>query len=333
MILDRPSFHRTAWRGVLLLTWVVAIAAPGMAAPVVSFAVHEGALDVRIDGKRIAEYVWLDPELPRPYFRQLSTIDGLPASRNYPADPVADKGNDDHATFHPGAWLAFGDAAGADFWRNKARVRHITFLVPPSGGEGFGRFAVVNAYETMDSPPRTLFMETCTYGVAAGADGYVIAAESEFRPEGDAFAFGDQEEMGFGVRLATPLSVKHGGGKIRNSAGGEQEAGTWGRPADWCAGYGTIDGRTVGLSVIASPDNFRPSWFHSRDYGLIVANPFGKKAMTGPKDEAVTPDSTPVPADGVLRVGFGVYVFSTQGEPDFPGMYEAYLAARRAMRN
>ena len=335
MISARPSYQRAAQRGLLLLTWAATMAAPAMAAPVVSFAVREGALDVRVDGKRVAEYVWQDADLPRPYFRQLSTADGLPASRNYPTDPVADKGNDDHATFHPGAWLAFGDAAGADFWRNKARVRHITFLVPPSGGEGFGRFAVVNAYETVDNPLRTLFMETCTYGIAADANGYVIAAESESRPEGDAFAFGDQEEMGFGVRLATPLSVKHGGGQIRNSAGGEQEAGTWGKAADWCAGFGTIGGRTVGLSVMASPDNFRPSWFHSRDYGLIVANPFGKKAMTGPRDSAVTPDATPVPADGLLRVGFGVYVFSAPGdaEPDFAGMYDRYLAARRTLRN
>jgi hypothetical protein len=192
---------------------------------------------------------------------------------------------------------------------------------------------VINAYDTIGENPKTLFTETCAYTITATKDGYVIIAESEFKPEDADFAFGDQEEMGFGVRLATPLSVKHGGGLIRNSAGGEQEAGTWSKSANWCAGYGKIGERWAGVSVIASPDNFRDAWFHSRDYGLIVANPFGKKAMTGPKDDTVAADSTLVEKDGTFKVGFGVYVFSSEGEPDLPGMYTAYLAARKATVN
>lgn len=299
-----------------------------VAAPSVTFSAREGALDVRVGDQRVAEYVWQDPELPRPYFRQITTSEGVPVSRNYPPDPVVDQGNDDHPHFHPGAWLAFGDVAGADFWRNKARVRHLTFLVPPRGGEGSGTFTIVNAYETKADPPQTLFTETCQYTFTAVQDGFILATESTFAPEEKAFSFGDQEEMGFGVRLATPLSVRHGNGKIRNSAGGEQEAGTWGKAADWCAGYGTLNGRTVGMSVMTSPKNFRPSWFHSRDYGLIVANPFGKKAMTGPKDGNVPPDSTPVASEETLRVGFAVYVFSVAGEPDLSAMYKTYLDHR-----
>lgn len=315
---------------ILFFILLTGIATAAPAEPAVSFDVRESALDVHIDNQRVAEYVWHDPELPRPYFRQLTTPGGIPVSRNYPPDPVADRNNDDHAHYHPGAWLAFGDAGGADFWRNRARVRHVEFRASPRGGDGAGRFTVVNAYETTDEPTRTIFTETCTYLISAAEDGYVIAAESEFRPADEAFAFGDQEEMGFGVRLATPLTVRHGGGNIRNSAGGDQEAGTWGRIADWCAGYGTVNGRTAGMVVMASPGNFRPSWFHSRDYGLITANPFGKKAMTAPNNPDVAPDSTPVPAGGALRIGFGVYVFSVPGEsaPDFEGMYKAYLDAR-----
>ena len=314
----------------LLLIALLAFALPVLAQPMVTLAVREGELDVLIDQKPVAQYIWQDDALPRPYFRQLATPDGIQVSRNYPPDPVADKGNDDHPNFHPGAWLAFGDAAGADFWRNKAVVRHLTFLAPPKTGKGSGSFTVINAYDTIGDNPKTLFTETCAYTVTTTKDGYVIIAESEFKPEDEAFAFGDQEEMGFGVRLATPLSVKHGGGFIRNSAGGEQEAGTWGKSANWCAGYGKIGDRWVGMSVMASPDNFRDAWFHSRDYGLIVANPFGKKAMTGPNDDTVKPDSTPVALDGTLRVGFGVYVFSVPGgdEPDFASMFDTYSKAR-----
>lgn len=314
---------------IAIAALLLGLAAPAIAEPMVTLAAREGELDILIDDQRVAQYIWQDADLPRPYFRQIAAPDGIQVSRNYPPDPVADQGNDDHATFHPGAWLAFGEAGGADFWRNKAMVRHITFLVPPRTGRGVGSFTVINAYDSIGETPKTLFTETCAYTIAAAKDGYIIVAESEFKPEDEAFAFGDQEEMGFGVRLATPLSVKHGGGMIRNSVGGEQEAGTWGKPADWCAGFGKIDGRWAGMSVMASPDNFRGSWFHSRDYGLIVANPFGKKAMTAPKDDAMKPDSTPVAADGTIKVGFGVYVFSVSGEadPDFAAMYQAYLNA------
>ena len=93
--------------------------------------------------------------------------------------------------------------------------------------------------------------------------------------------------MGFGVRLNTPLTVEFGKGEIRNSEGGLNEEGTWGKQAKWCAASGVIDGRRAGVALMPDPANFRPSWFHSRDYGLIVANPFGKKAMTAPEDKTV----------------------------------------------
>lgn len=30
---------------------------------------------------------------------------------------------------------------------------------------------------------------------------------------------------------------------------------------------------------MSGPSNFRQSWWHNRDYGVFVANPFGRKAM------------------------------------------------------
>ena len=154
-----------------------------------------------------------------------------------------------------------------------------------------------------------------------------MRVQSTFSSKKGDYAFGDQEEMGFGVRLATGLRVRGGNGAMRNSEGGINEAGTWGKSADWLAGYGTVDGQGVGMMVVADPANFRKSWFHSRDYGLIVVNPFGKKAMTGPNDDTVKNDSTLVKKGEKFIVGFGVYVFNyaTNGEPAFDEMYADYL--------
>jgi hypothetical protein len=317
-------FSARAAAGLAVTVFVLALSVPAVGdSGRVSFKREAGRLEIRIDDQRVAVYVYEDPALPRPYFCQLTTRGGVQVTRSYPPDPVVNKGNDDHATFHPGTWLAFGDLGGRDFWRNKARVRHVQFVEPFVESAGFGSFAVVNRYEGEDGPNSAVCEETCTYSVHADSSGYFLTVRSEFRSEKADFSFGDQEEMGFGVRLNTPLTVKFGSGGIVNSEGGKNEEGTWGRQARWCAAAGTVDGKPVAVAVMVAPENFRPSWFHTRNYGLIVANPFGRKAMTGPEDAAVAPDATVVKKGETFRLGFGVWV--SDGVPaSLAGPQDAY---------
>lgn len=276
----------------------------------VSFTKEDGRLQIRVDAEEFATYVWEDPEIPRPYFCQVNAPNGMPVARTRPPDPELDKNNDDHLTYHPGVWLAFGDLGGADFWRNKARVRHLRFEQAPEGGDFEGRFTVVNVYETMETPPRTVCEETCAYTVRVLPEGWLLTSDSEFRATEDGIAFGDQEEMGFGVRLFVAITPKHVAADIWNSEGGRNEKGTWGKTARWCAAAGTIFNDFIGLAVLVGPDNFRPSWFHTRDYGLIVANPFGRKAMTAPDEDAVAPDATILKRGEPFRLKFGLFVFA-----------------------
>ena len=292
----------------------------------VRFQQDSGHLHIFVGNDAFAEYVYTDPDIPRPYFCGVKAPDGIQVTRNHPPDPKSDAGNDDHATFHPGVWLAFGDLGGSDFWRLKARVRHLRFAEAPQGGNT-GTFTVVNAYETLDTPPRVLCEETCRYTVKADGTTRRILAESRFKALEPGLFFGDQEEMGFGVRLATPLTVKHGNGRLVNSACGVNEDGTWGKQADWCAFSGVIGDRRTGILLAAGPDNFRRSWFHNRDYGLMVANPFGRKAMTGPDDKSMAPDATPLNPDTPLSLTFAVCVFSVASEeqPDYAAWYGALV--------
>ena len=93
--------------------------------------------------------------------------------------------------------------------------------------------------------------------------------------------------MGFGARVATAITEKNGG-VITSSAGLKTAKNTWGQPAEWCDYSGTVDGQRVGITLMADPANFRPSWWHNRDYGLMVANPFGREAMKQGERSAVT---------------------------------------------
>lgn len=312
---------------VLCGTTLSSYAATASGQPKVTFKRDAGRLDVVIGSQAVATYVYEDAAIPRPYFCQVKTLEGVPVTRPNPPDPVINKGNDDHPAFHPGIWLAFGDVNGKDYWRNKANVRHLKFIEPFVEGPGEGRFGVVNSYESDNGQGVPVCEETCTYTVRVCGSGYFILFQSEFRSDKDDFAFGDQEEMGFGVRLNTPLTVKFGAGTIRNKEDGQNEKGTWGKQSKWCAYSGVLGGKRAGVALMPAPENFRPSWFHTRDYGLIVANAFGKKAMTGPEDAAVAPDSTVVKRGEAFHLKCGVFVFGgpTDKEPDFAQAYNEFL--------
>lgn len=286
--------------------------------PVVSFTSERNEVRIAIGGEPFATYVFRDATIPRPYFAHVRAPGGNQVTRNHP--PVEGKDPTDHASYHPGIWLAFGDIDGADFWRNRAQVKHVRFVTAPEGGPGRGGFSVLNHYE---SDGRTVCEETCRYAFETRPQGYLLTWDSEFRSDDADFTFGDQEEMGLGVRVATPISVAHGG-RILNSDRLMNEKGVWGKQARWCDYSGTVDGDRIGMLLMPNPANFRPSWFHARDYGLLLANPFGRNAFTqGPKSAVTIKRGVP------FRLRFGVLIHGAdKGERFDPQRaYQAYLAS------
>jgi hypothetical protein len=102
------------------------------------------------------------------------------------------------------------------------------------------------------------------------------------------------------------LIVKNGGA-IRASTGEKNEKKVRGRSAPWCDFSGVIDGKRAGVTLMADPKNFRPSWYHARDYGLLVVNSFGRRALTGGDASRVT-----VKRGETLRLRFGVLLHSAK---------------------
>lgn len=267
-------------------------------------------------GRPLATYVFRDDTIPRPYFRDVHSPRGIQVTRRHP--PVKGMDLDDHPTFHPGIWQAFGDLGGSDFWRNKGRVRQVRFAEEPMAKEQSAAFAVENAYENGDTLIGTEF---CRFSILDRPGGTLLLWDSTFRPAAGELVFGDQEEMGLGVRVATPLAVVKGGA-IRNSDGLINERNAWGKQADWCEYSGTIDGTRCGLVIMPDPSNFRRSWFHARDYGVLVANPFGRKAFT--KGEA---SRISVKRDDPLHLQYGILIFDNAPDKpaDIPAAYRDFL--------
>ncbi len=218
-------------------------------------------------------------------------------TRNHP--PV--KGVDalDHEQLHPGIWLAFGDINGQDFWRNKAAMEHLRFVSAPTIADGRLTFATECRLMTGDGQP--LGLMTNNFTLTARPHGWLLVWSAEFRAGQQAITFGDQEEMGFGARVATAFTEENGG-LIRSSTGKQTAEQTWGQPASWCDYSGTGP-RSGGIMLMASPNNFRESWWHNRKYGAFVSNPFGRKAMKQGEVSSIT-----IAPGKTMRITFGALV-------------------------
>jgi len=309
---------------LLLCGLLLAGRAPA-AEPGVTFRSEAGQVRIEVAGKPFVRYVYRDAQIPRPHFCDLKEPGGVQVTRNHP--PVEGQDPTDHGTFHPGLWLAFGDLGGADFWRNQAQVEHVKFLETPRATTAplGGRFSVLNRY--VKQTGETCATETSRVTVVPRGASTLLLLDSEFTPEGGELAFGDQEEMGLGVRMATPLIVTKGG-RIRNRDGGENEKAVRGTNAAWCDYSGQIDGRRVGVCLMPDPANFRPSWYHARDYGLLVANPFGRQALTGGEKSRVV-----VKPGERLRLRYGVLIHGAKENAgtDLAAAYEDFLRLLRGV--
>lgn len=284
------------------------------AEPSIQFVRGDGVLGIRRGDVEVARYVFQDKLVPRPYFADVKTPSGIQVTRRHP--PQKDQDATDHVGLHTGIWLSFGDLSGCDYWRLKARTEHVRFSEEPTGGSGRGTFAVVNRYLTADGQG-TVAEETCQYVIRATPHGYLLEMTSEFRPGDVELVFGDQEEMGLGIRVATPLNVDRKlGGRLLDSAGRRNGAEAWGKTADWCDYAGSLQGpdgvRWVGMTVLAGPDNFRTCWSHARDYGFLAMNPFGRQAFT--KQE---PSRIVVARGETLKLRYGVAIHESPTEADY----------------
>ena len=224
---------------------------------------------------------------------------------------------------HPGIWMAFGDIERRDFWRNKATIRHEKFLEVPRIAEGTLTFATESTLIAGSEVP--LARLDSRIKLSTVANGYLLSWDARFHADDRDIVFGDQEEMGFGIRVATPLTESKGG-TILSSSGQTSADQTWGKIFNWCDYSGEVGGRRIGIAVMPHPDNFRPSWFHNRNYGLMLANPFGRNAFTkGEKSRVI------VTAGDTLRLRWAAFIHSSARDSptDIETVYRNYTRDAR----
>lgn len=299
----------------------VADTAGGAEPKLTTKSVENGTIILAQD-QPLATFFSADEKVLRPFYAHVLSPDGKAITRIYP--PKAGEPGD-HADMHPGIWLAFGDLNGFDFWRNKGHVKCVKLPGDPEPTDDGIAFILRNDYFAITKEgEKHLARETCRHTWSLQEGGFLVSLDSQFESADSAqpLVFGDQEEMGLGVRVATALRVKDAGGEIRTSDGNRNEKEAWGKQAKWCDYSGNVDGRRVGITLMPHPGNFRESWFHVRDYGLMVANPFGRNAFTGKEKSRVE-----VKPGEKLRLRFGVWVHTGKetSNKELDSSYQAYV--------
>lgn len=295
--------------------------------PVVGFQHEPGSVAITLGGKPFATFVYADEKIRRPYFAHVRAPNGIQVTRHHP--PIAGSDPTDHPEFHPGIWMAFGDVNGSDGWRLKAPVRFVKFLEERHEANVGGGFSAEFSHRDQADPDREVCRERLRCDVCATPEGTLLLWDSTFTGDRE-FTFGDQEEMGLGVRMATPLRAEQaskqglpaGEGEIVSAEGKRNEAEVWGTAPAWCDYRGEVEDQAAGVTILCHPENFRPSWFHVRDYGLMVANPFGRATFDQGEPSRVT-----VAPGEALRLRYGVLVHGDDAgdNVDIERAFEQYV--------
>ncbi|MEM9015527.1 MAG: DUF6807 family protein, partial [Verrucomicrobiota bacterium] len=272
---------------------------------------HEGGeLQLYLGQTQVATYLLEHEQLTRRAFVNVRTPSGIQVTRNFPPlrpeDIDPGYGAEDgiiHPVMHAGLWMSFGWIDGNDYWRLTSRVVHEEFLEDPIGRRGEASFRSRDRYLSADGL-QTICWQDTRYHFRHADEGIVLDWDAEFYNDDRDFVFGDQEESGLALRIASPIRVQGGNGRIVNNRGEENGSGTWGREFEWINYSGEIDGKRVGLLVIPHPDNPKTCWSHSRDYGALVSNPFPKQ----PKERREPYVTTPVKKGERFRLRYRILI-------------------------
>lgn len=256
-------------------------------------------------GTTAAVFTFDDPRVGRPALRDLHAPGGAMLTRPCPLRPGIDP--DDHADIHPGVMLCFSDLSGADPWRKKTAVRFGGFVEEPVCQDGGVRFTFAADYlaAAEDSPAADVVCReesavTIVDRRVADRDVRVVTWDARLRAADKPVTFADVEEMGFGIRLVKELSPKWGG-RYLAPHGGRNEQGIFGTQADWCDASGEVAGRRVGVLLVDRNADPRRAFYHARDYGWLLANPFGRRSYTKGDSGAIT-----VPVGGEIELKFAL---------------------------
>ncbi|MEO8495369.1 MAG: PmoA family protein [Planctomycetota bacterium] len=252
-------------------------------------------------------------ELAKPFFSPVYDPNGTIISR-----PLENPEDHKH---HKGIWVSIDEVNGIKFWAETGKIENISAALHDADGDGPASLQVVNHWQGEDGKP--VVIETTTIGIFPNR---LMTYDIVFTATDGPVTFGDTKEGLLGFRMINSMREKETG-KVVNADGKQGTAECWGQPSAWVDYYGEAEGKIVGVTLMDHPDNFRPSRYHVRDYGLFSMSPFGEKAYTGGASES---EPVVVEKGESLRLRYGLYIHNGDTlEGKVAEAYKQFLSATK----
>jgi hypothetical protein len=261
------------------------------------------------------------PSVAKPFLYPLALPGGPVLTRGWPMVKGLAGESTDHV-HQKSAWFCHGDIVpegvalkqrvkgveGVDFWSEvpgHGRIVCVEVGEPVVHGPSHVSVVTRNEWRTADGQPILHETRTIHLFVIDGAVLWVI--ETDLHASVCAITFADTKEGAFGVRVNDQLSNKATRGVLSNSVGKRGEKEVWGKAADWCDYSGKVDGQECGISLFDDPTNRPRAVWHSREYGLMAANPFGRKKSGFPEMQG-RDDLVRLAKGDHLKLRYGIYL-------------------------
>jgi Methane oxygenase PmoA len=262
-------------------------------------------------GKDLVGRYHIGPKVAKPYMWPLNGPTGVPVTRAWPMEKVKTGESDDHP-HQKSAWFCHGDVIpegielkervrgveGVDFWAESRGHGKIvcTQVGEPKFDKSHGQITTHNEWRTAGGTK--VLDETRTIHLYDFGDTRLFVFAIDLHASVVPITFGDTKEGSMGIRINDKIAeevttkVKEGdkirrkkikgAGTLENAEGNKGEKKCWGRLSAWCDYSGPLGGKTVGLAILDDPSNPYPACWHSRGYGLMAANPFGRAVSKFP---------------------------------------------------
>ena len=207
-----------------------------------------------------------DPQDKCPFLYPVNGPSGRSLTRmGHPHDPVTQSHDNS-------LWLTHHDVNGVSFWEDRGpaqirceRVEHF------EDGDESAMATVANFWSTTN---KTLLRERRRMTVKSlPRDEWMLVPDIRREKQNEAVTLGNTSIGLVAVRMARSLGVNDGGGMIRNSEGGVNEAGVFWKRARWVDYSGAVTSNAVeGITLFDHPANpNHPSCFHVRNDGWMGA--------------------------------------------------------------
>ena len=274
---------------------------------------------------------------PKPIIFPIYAPKGQAVTRSWPVGK-ADEGSSKDHEHHQSVWFCHGDVipegievkqkirgiVGVDFWSVHKGHGNIVCTKVQKGKSGkfWNSIDTHNEWRTADGVK--ILDEDRTVTLYDFGKARLWVFDVDLHASVCPIIFGDTKEGCMAIRVHDNINERHTG-TIQNAEGKTKEKGCWGQRSAWCDYSGTLNGNKVGIAILEDPDNpYRACW-HSRGYGLMGANPFGRKKSRFPGAAGIKEEAR-LPKGEHLRLRYGELVHEGDTESgNVAGYYQRFL--------